>query len=160
MGLFGKKTPVTPETFTLPINLRPDLRSLIEGAPVAASTILRTLVVEPVLKTLADRVPLGESFQALVYSMDMLKYTKGYLALTDKRLIVALPDGDSKTELLAIPLTDILQFVFDSGMATIQFGQPPRTVYVGFPACGDYPTQVCKQISAATKGAQPDPYSL
>jgi hypothetical protein len=83
------------------------------------------------------------------------------MALTEERLIFALkPTTDAETRMLAIPLGDITNFVFDSGMAQATFGDADREIAVGMPQCGDYPIKVCERIRAAVDKQHPDPYQI
>ena len=64
--------------------------------------------------------------------------------------------------MLAIPVGDISQFEFDSGMAFVRFGDPVRKVDVGFPHGGPYSQAVCARIKATVDAAKQkqDPYAL
>lgn len=158
MALFGKRQ---PKEFSPPASLRADLRDLIEAAPLAARAQLLSPEGEPAFVLLNQRLAPEETLSAIVYSVDARNYAKGYMALTDERLIFALkPTTDAEARMLAIPLSDVTNFVFDSGMAHALFGDTDRQIAVGMPQCGDYPTRVCERIRAAVDKQHPDPYQV
>jgi hypothetical protein len=157
MALFGKKAPAV---FTLPLDLRGDLRSAIDTSPLDASTLLRSPDAEPALQALNERVPVNETVSALVYCLDQATGARGYLALSDRSLIVALTTVAADPKVIAIPVTDISQFTHDIGHAFVQFGDPVRQVIVAFPYGGTYSRGVCESIEAAVDKASMDPYSL
>jgi hypothetical protein len=155
MPLFGKRSPAI---FELPSDLRSDIRSVLDSAPPAASGWLRRPDALPALMVLNARIPADEAVLALVHCLKMPQCMKGYLALSSSRLIYAFKPETGDPQLTAIPLGAVSQFVFDAGMAVVEFGPEQRKIDVGFPGGGQYSLQVCERVRAATQ--KPDPYSI
>lgn len=156
MGLFKNRQ---AQLFELSPGLRADLRSLIEQAPIDASKLMRTAAAEPALTALSSRLPAEERVDAIAYCVDPVSFAKGYVALTNSRVVVALQPENGATQIQAIPLPEVSRFTFDSGMAFLYFGEERRTA-LGFPGGGSYSQGVCQQIRAAVGQHQSDPYAL
>jgi hypothetical protein len=155
---FGKRH---SKEFPLPAIVRADLRSLVDAAQPSARAKLLSPEGEEAFVLLNERLPAHEAICAIVYSVDALSYAKGYMALTDERLVFALkPQSDAAVQMIAIPLGDVTDFVFDSGMAHVTFGNGNRKIAVGMPQCGDYPHNTCERIRSAIDSRHPDPYQI
>jgi hypothetical protein len=92
--------------------------------------------------------------------LDAVTFAKGYVALTDSRVVVSLQPENGTPQLIAIPLSEVSKFTFDSGMAFLYFGPQERRIGLGFPGGGPYSQSVCQQIKAAVGKFHPDPYAL
>jgi hypothetical protein len=157
MGLFGSRE---AKTFELRPELRADIRSIIERAPSDASKLMRTAAAEPAMMALSSQLPADEHVGSMVYCLDAASFAKGYLALTDSRIVVSLQPENGKTKVLAIPLPEVSKFTFDSGMAFLYFGLQDRRLDLGFPGGGPYSQAVCKEIKTAVDKFHSDPYAL
>lgn len=157
MGLFGNRE---AKAFELTPGLRADIRSIIERAPSDASQLMRTAAAEPALMALNSRLPADERVDSIAYCLDPVSYAKGYVVLTNSRIVVSLQPENGTTQLVAIPLPEVSKFTFDSGMAFLYFGPQERTINLGFPGGGSYSQGVCQQIKAAVGKFHSDPYAL
>ncbi len=154
MGLFGKKSSKTPELFTLPPDIRPDIRQVFDSAPPdACNGLLREERNLVVILELDDRLPNDETVSALTRCVSVIG--EGYMVLTDRRLIFALEprSGDGPTEMIAIPLGEISQFVFDSGVAGVAYEGNQLTV--GLVQGGPYSQKVCTQVKSVVERNKP-----
>jgi hypothetical protein len=157
MGLFGKRQPAQIQLFALPANLRSDIRHVFETAPDdACRGLLQEADLLPALLALNERLPADETVSTLTRCAE---YTvgDGYMVLTDRRLIFALQHRpgvaglrNGPPQMVAIPLSDISQFVFDGGMAGARAANlPGGNISVALPGGGPYSQAVCERVSAS-----------
>jgi hypothetical protein len=108
------------------------------------------------LQSLNERLPQDETVSAIVYCMDPVK-GYGYLALTDRRLVLTLGKDGRSPSALAVPLAEVSRFVFDAGVAACSYGVG-ETFTIAFPHGGSYSLAVCEEIRRASDEA--GPYSI
>ena len=157
MALFSKRQSTQPSLFTLPANLRSDIRRVFETAPGdACGGLLQAAEIFPALLVLNDRLPAEEAVSTLTRCRE---YTigDGYMVLTNRRLVFTLQPipgtaglHSGPPNVVAIPLSDISKFVFDGGMAGLNADNyPGGSITVALPGGGPYSRSVCEAVSAA-----------
>ena len=160
MSLFGKKK--QSPLVALPGNLRPDLRDIIEKAPPGAATSMRRAEASAALREMNLRLPEHEQVTCMTHfvKISVPDNSYGYLAMSSSTIYVTTCKVGLDTQVLAIKVTDVSRFTFDSGMAFLYFGSPEQRLDFAFPGAIEqsYSRTVCDQIQAACK--KPHPYQI
>jgi len=155
MAFFKKNQP--PEQFTLSSEVRADLRQLFDMAPPdACGGRMRSADILPGVLVVNERLPPDELLQAITRCRAPM-IGDGYMALSNRRLIISLQPIPGKAglkagpaQVTAIKLTDITEFYSQRNTATVSAPNLPEgSMTVDLLWGGEHTDRVCQQIQGA-----------